>query len=178
MANAVFDGSDAVMLSGETAAGRYPVEAVRTMARIIEVAEGSAHLVQPPEPPTETLSVARVVARAAVQAANDVEAKALVVFSLSGSSIQLVSKFRPKVPIVGLTTNERACRRTALMWGIAGELVPEKDHARDLIVAAEDVVLRGGYGQKGDAIVIVSGIPGGHGGTNRLMVHRIGAAPD
>ncbi|HEX9766431.1 MAG TPA: pyruvate kinase [Nitriliruptorales bacterium] len=178
VANAIFDGSDAVMLSGETAAGRYPVETVRTMARIIEVAEDSAHLVTPPQPPSEDLSVARVVSRAAVQAANDVHAKALVVFSLSGSSIQLVSKFRPTMPIVGLTTRERARRRTALMWGVESELVPERDHTRDLIVAAEDAVLKGGYGQKGDAIVIVSGLPGGHGGTNRLVVHRLGQAPD
>ncbi len=178
VANAVFDGTDALMLSGETAAGRFPVEAVRTMARIIEVAESSGELVHPLPKPQEGLALARVVAKAAVQVASDVKAKAIVVFSFSGASIQLVSKFRPPVPVVGLTTRETALRRLALMWGTDGALVPEKDHSRDLILSAEEVCLRGGYGSKGDSIVIVSGIPGGHGGTNRLMVHRLGQAPD
>jgi pyruvate kinase len=178
VANAVFDGTDALMLSGETAAGRYPVEAVRTMARIIEVAEASGELVQALPRPSEGLALARVVARAAVQVAADVRAKALVVFSFSGASVQLVSKFRPPVPIVGLATQEPPLRRLSLMWGTDGALVPERDHSRDLILSAEEVCLRGGYGQRGDSIVIVSGIPGGHGGTNRLMVHRLGSAPD
>ncbi|MBW3576227.1 MAG: pyruvate kinase [Actinobacteria bacterium] len=177
VANAVFDGTDALMLSGETAAGRYPVEAVRTMARIIEVAESSRHLVHPPEPGADDMAIDRVVARAAVQAAEDARAKAVVVFSLSGSSVQLVSKFRPNVPIVGLTPREDTVRRLTLMWGTAGELVPEKDHTRDLIVSAEEVCLGSGYGQRGDAVVIVSGIPGGHGGTNRILVHRLGHTP-
>ncbi|MBW3662073.1 MAG: pyruvate kinase [Actinobacteria bacterium] len=178
VANAVFDGTDAVMLSGETAVGRYPVEAVRTMARIIEVAEASPQLVHPPEPPARGLSIARVVAKAAVLAAEDVEARAIVVFSLSGSSVQLVSKFRPTVPIIGLTTRSRSLHRLALMWGTNGALVPEKDHSRDLIVAADEICLREGYGQRGDAVVIVSGIPGGGGGTNRVLVHRLGESPE
>lgn len=177
VANAVFDGTDALMLSGETATGRFPVEAVRTMSRIIEVAESSRHLVHPPPPSQQDMEVGRVVAKAAVQAAEDIRAQALVVFSLSGSSIQLVSKFRPDVPIVGLTPSERTLRRLALMWGTTGELVEERDHTRDLILMAEEVALRGGYGARGDAVVIVSGIPGGHGGTNRILVHRLGHAP-
>jgi pyruvate kinase len=177
VANAVFDGTDALMLSGETATGRFPVETVRTMARIIEVAESSRHLHQPPEPVREDeMAVDRVVARAAVQAAGDVRAKALVVFSLSGASIQLVSKFRPEVPIIGLTPHERTRRRLSLLWGTVAEHVQEKDHTRDLIIAAEEVCLRQGYGSRGDAIVVVSGIPGGHGGTNRILVHRLGHA--
>ncbi len=178
VANAIFDGTDAVMLSGETAAGRYPVEAVRTMARICEVAETSGEHVHPPTPPLAGLSVARVVAKAAVQAAQDIDAKAICIFSFSGSSVQLVSKFRPAVPIVGLTTREPPMRRLALMWGTDGALVPERDHSRDLILSAEESCLRGGYAQRGDPIVIVSGIPGGHGGTNRVMVHRVGDTPD
>ncbi|HEX2028811.1 MAG TPA: pyruvate kinase [Nitriliruptorales bacterium] len=177
VANAVFDGTDALMLSGETATGRYPVEAVRTMARIIEVAESSRHLVHPPHPPTDEMSLGRVVAKAAVQAAEDVRAKALVVFSLSGSSVQLVSKFRPDVPIIGLTPREATLGRLTLLWGSAGDLVVEQDHTRDLIAAAEEFCLGRGYGQRGDAVVVVSGIPGGHGGTNRILVHRLGHAP-
>lgn len=178
VANAIFDGTDAVMLSAETATGAYPVEAVRTMARIIEVAETSSERVHVSPPPSEGIGLARTVARAAVQVAADVDAKALCVFSLSGASVQLVSKFRPSVPLIGLTAGESAARRVALMWGAHSEVVPRKDHSRDLTLAAEEVCLRRGYGQRGDVVVIVSGIPGGHGGTNRLMVHRLGDATE
>jgi pyruvate kinase len=177
VANAIFDGTDAVMLSGETAAGRYPVQAVQTMARIIEVAESSSErITRSAEMATERLDVPRVVAKAAQQVAYDVGAKAILVFSLSGSSVQLVSKRRPSVPIVGLTTSVVAQRRTALMWGTESAVVPEKDHTADLVLAAEEVCLRGGYGQRGDPVVIVSGLPGGHGGTNRVLVHVLGQA--
>jgi pyruvate kinase len=175
VANAIFDGTDAVMLSGETAAGRYPVEAVRTMARVIEVAESSAERVHP-IPPVTANQLPNVVAKAAVQIAEDVGAVAIAVFSFSGSSVQLVSKFRPLHPIVGLTTGPGALRRLALMWGTEGATVPEKDHSRDLILSAEEICLEHGVGQRGDALVIVSGVPGGHGGTNRVMVHRLGDA--
>jgi pyruvate kinase len=175
VANAIFDGTDAVMLSGETASGRYPVEAVRTMARIIEVAESAAERLHAIPPVTGTV-LGSVVAKAARQIADDVEAVAILVFSFSGASVQLVSKFRPRQPIIGLTTGDRALRRLALMWGTVGAVVPQKDHSTDLIEAAEEVCLQHGYGVRGDAVVIVSGIPGGHGGTNRVMVHRIGEA--
>ena len=177
VANAIFDGTDAVMLSGETAAGRFPVEAVRTMARIIEVAEGASGRVHSTPPETGRV-LGRVVAKAAKQVADDVDATAILVFSFSGKSVQLVSKFRPKQPVIGLTTEEPTVRRLALMWGTNGTVVPMKDHSRDLILAAEEVCLEKGYGVRGDTVVIVSGIPGGHGGTNRVMVHVLGQAPD
>ena len=179
VANAIFDGTDAVMLSGETAAGRFPVEAVRTMARIAEEAEDSDRVfhtrLTDPRPGS---SLARVVAKAAVQVAADINAKAIVVFSLSGGSVQLVSKFRPDVPVIGLTTTDAARRRLSLMWGTRGAVVPEKDNSAALIEAAEDVCLRKGVAGRGDTVVIVSGIPGGHGGTNRLLVHRLGDLSD
>ncbi len=176
VANAIFDGTDAVMLSGETAAGRYPVETVRTMARIIEVAEAASHRVRPATPITANI-VGRVVAKAAVQMADDVEAKVILVFSFSGASIQLVSKFRPRQPIIGFTSEDATLHRLPLMWGTVGEKVGEKDQSNALIVAADEFCLERGYGERGDAVVIVSGIPGGHGGTNRVMVHRLGEIP-
>jgi pyruvate kinase len=177
VANAVFDGSDAVMLSGETAAGRYPVQAVQTMARIIEAAEGSTHRVHTAEPQTVG-ATGRVVAKAARQIADDVAAKVILVFSLSGASVQLVSKFRPAQPVIGLTTDEHSLRRLALMWGTDGHLTAERDHSRDLIIAGERICLENGYAATGDRVVIVSGIPGGLGGTNRVLVHRIGDLSD
>ncbi len=174
VANAIFDGTDAVMLSGETAAGKFPVEAVRTMARIIEVAERAPHLVNPAPPPRTELSVSRVVAESAVQVARDIRAAAIVVFSLTGFSIQLVSKFRPEMPLLGLTPSEKAARRTALMWGTEAALVPLKERAQDLLEAAERVLVDGNWAAPGDLIVLVTGPPGSLGGTSRVWVHRIG----
>ena len=177
VANAVFDGTDAVMLSGETAAGRYPVEAVRTMARIIEVAESSPHLHHRTpgwREPTEDEGLGRIVARAAVQVAKDVRAKALVVYSISGSALQVVSKYRPEVPLLGLTPSETTRARTALMWGTEAGLVPMKEQPTDLLQAAERVLIDGNWAQRGDQVVIVSGRAGGMGGTNRIVVHRVG----
>ena len=174
VANAVFDGTDALMLSGETAAGRYPVETVRTMARIIEVAEASPQLVHPSPPSHTERSIGRVVAEAACQVAEDVKATAIVVYSISGASIQLVSKYRPAMPLLGLTPRETTRRRTALMWGTEAEVVPMKEQSGDLTSAAERALVDGNWAQRGDRIVIVSGTPGGQGGTNRIMVHRVG----
>ena len=174
VANAIFDGTDAVMLSGETAAGSYPVEAVRTMARIIEVAESSPHLVHPTMPSTSGQAVDRIVARAAVQVAAEIDAAALVVYSITGSSIQLVSKYRPAVPLLGLTPRDNARRRTALMWGAEAGLVPMKEQVTDLITSAERTLMDGNWVRRGERVVIVSGTPGGEGGTNRILVHRVG----
>ena len=174
VANAIFDGTDAVMLSGETAAGRFPVEAVRTMARIVEVAERSPHLIHPSPPPHSELSVSKVVAQSAVQVARDVRAQALVVFSMTGWSVQLVSKCRPEMPLVGLTPSDRARRRTSMMWGTEAALVPMKDRAQELLESAEQVLVDGNWAAVGDTIVLVTGPPGSLGGTSRIWVHRIG----
>jgi pyruvate kinase len=176
VANAVFDGTDALMLSGETAAGKFPVEAVRTMARIIEVAESSPHLVHPvpPSRPGVDLEVNRIVARAATAVARDVRATAIVVYTISGSSGQLVSTYRPPVPIIALTPREPTRRRTALMWGTEAAFVPMKGGSAELLTAAERVLVDGSWAGNGDRVVIVTGPPGGQGGTNRIMVHRIG----
>ena len=174
VANAVFDGTDAVMLSGETAAGRFPVEAVRTMARIIEVAESSPSLVHPVPPPAHEVGVDRVVAQAAVQVAKDVRAAAIVAYSISGSSIELVSKYRPPMPLLGLTPSRQTLQRTALMWGTEAALVPMKDSVIDLAAAAERVIVDGDWAERGDLVVIVSGAAGSSTGTDRVMVHRVG----
>lgn len=175
VANAIFDGTDAVMLSGETAAGSYPVEAVRTMARICEEAEAAPDLVGPIErAPAAADDIGNTVAKAAVAVAGDVEARALAVYSITGSSIQLVSKFRPPVRLIGLTPQETARRRTALMWGAEALLVPMKTESVDLISAAERVLIDAGIAREGDRVVIVSGTAGSTGATNRIYVHRIG----
>lgn len=174
VANAVFDGTDALMLSGETAMGDYPVESVRTMARIIEVAESSPHLVHPQPPHLGEREVRRVVARSACQVAKDIGARALAVFSITGGSLQLVSAFRPPVPIVGLTPSELTRRRAALLWGTTGELVPMQDQAAELIESAERALSDSGWVDAGDRVVILTGLPRAGGATNRILVHTIG----
>ncbi len=174
VANAVFDGTDALMLSGETATGDYPVEAIRTMARIIEVAESSPeHVDRLPDWRTVP-EVGRVVADAARRVAQDIGAVALAVYSISGASIQRVSKRRPPVPLLGLTPKERTARRTTLMWGTEAVLVPMKGQEHTLIETAEQVLVDGAWAEVGQLIVIVSGLPGAQGATNRIIVHRIG----
>ena len=173
VANAIFDGTDAVMLSGETAAGRYPVEAVRTMARIIEVAEEEPHRVHQVFPETRDV-VGSVVAKAAVQIAADLDAKAILVFSFSGNSVLLVSKFRPQRPLIGFTSEQDTLHRLPLMWGVEGIATAEQGQSNALIVAADQLCIDRGLARLGDTVVIVSGIPGGRGGTNRVIAHRIG----
>jgi pyruvate kinase len=175
VANAVFDGTDAVMLSGETAAGRFPVEAVRTMARIVEEAEQASERIHLQRPATGQV-LGRVVAKAATQIADDVDARAILVFSISGASVQLVSKFRPRQPLIGLTPDRTTLTRMALMWGAGGNEVSHEDDAVALLEDGERICLEKGYGVRGDNVVVVSGIPGGRGGTNRVMVHQLGAS--
>ena len=97
-----------------------------------------------------------------------------MVFSMTGWSVQLVSKCRPEMPLVGLTPSDRARRRTSMMWGTEAALVPMKDRAQELLEAAERVLLDGNWAAHGDMIVLVTGPPGSLGGTSRIWVHRIG----
>ncbi|HZD72690.1 MAG TPA: pyruvate kinase [Actinomycetota bacterium] len=178
VANAVFDGSDAVMLSQETAIGAWPAEAVATMRRIAEEAESTPGLLHPPPPPAGgPLDVASTTCRAAVQAATDLGARAIVAFTETGASARYVSRFRPRVPIIGLTPHEATRRRMAMYWGVRalppvgqdlgmGEMVRQADQRlREAEVAGE-----------GDLIVLVAGTPGLRAATNRMIVHRLGRA--
>jgi pyruvate kinase len=175
VANAIFDGTDAVMLSQETAIGQYPVEAVATMSRIAREAEATPYLSAPPPPAVGKLDVPATVCRAAVQVATDLGAKAIVAFTESGASARYVSRFRPRTPILGLTTSETARRRMALFWGVetAGPLAVGTQ-VRGMIDEADERVVREGLLAHGDLIVVVAGSPGGRGGTNRVLVHRVG----
>jgi pyruvate kinase len=175
VANAIFDGTDAVMLSQETAIGQYPVEAVATMSRIAREAESTPYLSAPPPPAVGKLDVPATVCRAAVQVAADLGARAIVAFTESGATARYVSRFRPRTPIIGLTTSETARRRMALFWGVesAGPL-PVGTQVRGMIDEADIRIVQEGLLDAGDLIVVVAGSPGGRGGTNRVLVHRVG----
>jgi pyruvate kinase len=177
VANAIFDGTDAVMLSQETAIGQYPIEAVATMARIAREAEATPYLSVPPPPAVGGLDIPATVCRAAVQMAADLGARAIVAFTESGASARYVSRFRPRTPIVGLTTSEAARRRMALYWGVeAARPLGIGTQVRGMIDEADQEILKEGLLDPGDLIVVVAGSPGGRGGTNRVLVHRVGEA--
>jgi pyruvate kinase len=177
VANAIFDGTDAVMLSQETAIGQFPVEAVATMARIAREAEATPYLSAPPPPAVGKLDVPATVCRAAVQIATDLGARAIVAFTESGATARYVSRFRPRTPIIGLTTSETARRRMALFWGVeTAAPLPVGTQVRGMIAEADQRILEEGLLAPGDLIVVVAGSPGGRGGTNRVLVHRVGEA--
>jgi pyruvate kinase len=177
VANAIFDGTDAVMLSQETAIGQYPVEAVATMNRIAHEAEATSYLAPPP-PAGGELDVPATVCRAAVQMAADLGASAIVAFTESGATARFVSRFRPRTPIIGLTVSELARRRMALFWGVeTATPLPMGTQVRGMIAEADERMVQEGLVQPGDLIVVVAGSPGGRGGTNRVLVHRVGS-PD
>jgi pyruvate kinase len=175
VANAIFDGTDALMLSQETAVGSYPVEAVATMRRIAREAEATPQLAHPPPPAVGALDVTATVSKAAVQIAADLGARAIVAFSESGATARFISRFRPRVPILGLTPYEATRRRMALYWGV--EAASPLDRGVELaamIAQGDQRICDEGMATPGDLVVVVAGTPGGRGATNRVLVHRVG----
>lgn len=177
VANAVFDGTDALMLSGETAVGKYPVKAVEMMAKIAVEAEGPAlkqKLVgRKKEAPS---SFSQAVAFASYAAAGELHAKAVVVFSQTGSTAKLVSKLRPSTPIVAFTPLEETKRRLSLVWGVQPFCIEFGGHTDEMICRGEAALLNNGLAELGDTIVVVSGTKVGmRGATNMMKIDKIGS---
>ncbi len=173
VANAILDGTDAVMLSAETATGAYPVEAVEMMARLALRAE--PYLRTPPLPQAEERSFPVVVSDAACRAARSLHAKAVVAFTESGFTARLVSQDRPEVPVLALTPWEESRRRMALLWGVAPLLIQQRETFEDVVQEMEGLLLAEGWVKPGDTLVIVSGTPMWKSGSvNALKLHRIG----
>ncbi len=174
VANAIFDGSDAVMLSAETASGKYPVEAVQMMARIIEEAEASIH--EYPRPaPQERLKVAETVAELVCHASRELHMKLIAVFTHSGFTARLVSRYRPLVPIMAFTPEANTRRRMALLWGVTSRHISDIKKIDGLAAIAEKRLLEERLVRKGDVIGIVAGTPMGiRGTTNFMKFHVIG----
>ena len=177
VANAIFDGTDALMLSAETAIGRYPVEAVRTMAEIAVKAE--AHLDEfgrrPPEAAAGT-SVARATAHAACVAAHQVGAALIACVTRSGRTAVLVSQQRPAVPIVALTPEPRTYCRLALPWGVTPLRIDEAPDPEALAAAAKQALTKAQFVRPGDRIALVTGDNLAAGGTNTMTILGIEAA--
>jgi pyruvate kinase len=174
VANAIFDGSDAVMLSAETASGKYPVESVSMMARIIEEAEAS--IAEFPRPaPQEQLKVAETVAELVCHASRELHMKLIAVFTHSGFTARLVSRYRPRVPIIAFSPEAVTRRRMALVWGVMPKDIEDTRKIDNLAAVAEKRLLRERLVRNGDVIGIVAGTPMGiRGTTNFMKFHVIG----
>lgn len=185
VANTVFDGTDALLLTGETAAGKYPVRAVQTMVEIIDEAEAYA-LEQSSDWRYQLLmeadsgdfpAVADAIARAGVLTAQDLEVKEIVAFSRSGFTARLVSRYRPSVSVLVFTLEERVARQMQLLWGIHPIPVAERPESDDEIIAAVESRLRSAkLAKSGDRLVILMGSQvGDRRPTNMMRVHQIGS---
>ena len=175
VANAVYDGTSAIMLSGETAAGKYPVLTVQTMAKIAERTEGSINYKK--RFYTSEFKIKNAVdtiSRATCGMAMDLDAKAIVVCSLSGATARMVSRFRPPVDIIGLTVNEKSVRKLALSWGVIPMLCEEVPSTDVLFYTAQKSAKKALKLEKGDRIIITGGVINGQSGnTNLLKIETI-----
>ncbi len=175
VANAVLDGTDAVMLSGETAAGKYPVRAVETMDRICREVESSRWM----RPPLEEVSVLagpqQTVIRSACYAVREIQ-RPLVVFTWSGATAQIVSKSRPPGPIYALTPNQTTYDRLAMVWGVTPVRAPNVHNTDELIALGERMLLDEGLLEKGQEVVVLAGNTPMKGATNTLKVYTVGNA--
>ncbi len=176
VANAILDGTDAVMLSGETSVGRYPTEAVRTMARIIEAVERETLVdLAPGQPRPRTMAGAICLAAARVGEA--IGATSLVAFTETGASARRLAKYRSPIPLLAFTPTPAVRSQLALSWGIETFLVPTVTHTDEMVFQVDTALLDIGRCQVGDDVVIVAGAPPGiPGSTNALRVHRMGNA--
>lgn len=177
VANAIYDGTSAIMLSGETAAGAHPVEAVRTMARIAETTEEDINYINRFKNRLDDgdKHITNAISHAACTTAHDLGAKAIITVTKSGSTAKMISKFRPACPIIGVTPNEIVRRQMNLSWGVTPLIMEEKSTTDELLDGAIKAAVKAGLLKSGDITVITAGIPlGVVGNTNMLKVVEVG----
>ena len=174
VANAILDGADAVMLSGETSVGQYPVRTVETMARIVENTESHGmDRMQAMEWDPHTTS--GVITKAAAEVGERVGAKFLVAFTFSGDAARRLSRLRSSIPVLAFTPNEAARSALTLSWGVESYLTPTVAHTDDMIRQVDEALTESGRVHDGDRVIIVAGSPPGVAGhTNMLRVRRLG----
>ncbi|MCL1822886.1 MAG: pyruvate kinase [Oscillospiraceae bacterium] len=171
VANAIYDGTSAIMLSGETAAGSHPLEAVRTMVKIAENTEGNIHYSKrfKERDFDKGLNVTNAIAHATVTTSVDLQAKAILTVTYGGNAARLLSKFRPDKPILSCTPNEKTWRQLGLSWGVVPILTQEESDTEELLHHAVDRAVEEGYLENGDLVVITAGVPLGVSGTTNMM---------
>ena len=176
VANAIYDGTSAIMLSGETAAGAYPVDALKTMSAIAERTEQENHArFVPLAENTGKISVSDATAHAACLTAKDVNAAAIVTVSESGNTARLLSKYRPKQPIIACVMDEQVQRQLSLSWGITSLLMGPAHSTDELIEMSTALAQKNGYLHNGELAVVTAGVPVGVSGTtNMIKIHMVG----
>jgi pyruvate kinase len=175
VANAIFDGTGAVMLSGETASGSYPVESVAMMAKIAANAEQSPFMKYRLQyPKHKDNPVPQAIAQSTVNICHEVNAKGVLIFSVSGSTAKLISRDRPGKPVYAFTPSLKIYHRLALIWGITPLYLPNIDDVQRLIKAGENILIQKKFVQDGDLLVIAVGLGFKEGSTNVIKIHRVG----
>jgi pyruvate kinase len=167
----VFDGADAVMLSGETAAGQYPYEAVNMMDRIVarvEVDAGWRAMIDASRVPPES-NAAAAISAAAAQVSHIIGAKAIVAFTASGGTALRVARERPEAPVIGLTPNQQTAQKMAVVWGVHAVIIPDVHSMTEAVSRASRIALAEGFARHGDEIVVTAGVPFGHSGTTNAL---------
>lgn len=182
VANAIFDGADAVMLSGETAVGTYPVDAVDMMNRVAD-ATGSFIASQPPDECRPTMVVhyqaTAAVAHAAVQAARDLDARCVAVWTATGATVRRVARHRLAMPVVGLTYDPRVARQLNLLYGVLPVVTPPLDHPAKMAAELDERLIALGVAEPHDIVVVVTSTkPTTPGATDTVLVHRVHAAAE
>ncbi|MDP1915237.1 MAG: pyruvate kinase [Myxococcales bacterium] len=178
VANAVMDNTDAVMLSGETASGDYPVESVQMMSRIVEAAESAMRQSFPRIGTGEPIKIPSdfpdVTCGVACRAAREAGASIIVAFTLTGNTARLVSRYRPSVPIIAFSPNQEVRRRLSLLWGVMPRVLEPVQETEEMVRRVEEELLARGLAKRGERIVIVFGAPVGQAGKiNSLRLHTI-----
>lgn len=178
VANAIFDNTDAVMLSGESASGRYPIESVEMMSRIVEAAESAMRQSFPRigtgEPVKIPSDFPDVTCGVACRAAREAGAALIVAFTLTGTTARLLSRYRPQMPIIAFSPNQEVRRRLALLWGVMPRVLEPVQETEEMVQRVEEELLARGLARRGDRIVIVFGAPVGQAGRiNSLRLHTI-----
>ena len=176
VANAVYDGTSAIMLSGESAVGAYPVEAVETMVRIALRAEADMDYIRRFSRDTSaSTDVTNAISHATVTSAHDINASAIITVTKSGSTARILSRYRPACVIVGCTTEKHVWRQLALSWGTVPLMIAEESNTDDLFEHAVDAAVQNGLVHDGELVVLTAGVPLGISGTTNLMkVHVVG----
>jgi pyruvate kinase len=176
VANAIFDGTDAVMLSGETAVGEYPIEAVKMMDKIIRRAESSLNYenILKEKNPKETYSITDAICHAVSEIALDLKAKAIITSTTSGYTALMVSFYKPCAEIIAVTPSEKVLRRLSLFWGVRPLLVRHFKNTDEMMKEAILGAIKSKLVKKGDIVIITAGVPVGEKGkTNLIKVHKI-----
>jgi pyruvate kinase len=176
VANAIYDGTSAIMLSGETAAGHFPIEAVKTMALIAETTEKNINYKKQFDQRGEDIEpgVTEAISHATVTTAHDLNAAAIITVTKGGTTARRLSKFRPECPIIALTTNELTARQMNMSWGLVPGIVTEHSSTDKLIYAAIKKSVEMGLLKHGDLVVVTAGVPlGVSGNTNMMRVETV-----